>query len=613
MLETSKMSEVVFCGTIGEIASGHALSEITKQSIALAHLLFLRAKDYGLDSVFTPDDYKTKLADLMVDYTEMLIQYENAYTGVMVNGGSGLSDVFKKLSNVKKAKFKSKIDACTKDQASFTCRSWGNTVVVRACIVALVARSLDELHFMIEEVAKCTHNQVDAVKACKAAGDVVFLSRLGWDIDAIKSWINCKYKVDPEFACSAYDMDKSCNDVKESYKNKADGFRLQAKNTVPAAVISVFNADSFEKALENAKSIGGDRHVICSITSALAAAFWPIPEKYIKDVKNDLSKKKAKSEINIHVGQNYAEKVKADINPEEISKQFNQCYGKLQRDTAPLEWQLKNTELALESLKTDLDNSDEKKKEDIFKLLDSVAKHFSLRTQFVLPSDKNWKLKNELLGKIKTLLEQYFPGKNTQQKELIKILESAIVNDTNYNSMAAPNVAAPIVNVSVTKTKKTNLTEPENVQGQKEIKEITEIADDGKKNNEEDNPKGNDLEIATVTDLSAEIPDNQGLWSVCDFVKFGIFALTSIATIIFAINKLWLLLGVNVFVGLALFGIYQFIQNKICSKKSNLNNLSKNTSKPGAVVVPEVVTQNMGKTIPATEPKGQENAKTKTE
>ena len=44
-----------------------------------------------------------------------------------------------------------------------------------------------------------------------------------------------------------------------------------------------------------------------------------------------------------------------------------------------------------------------------------------------------------------------------------------ISNDTDYNSMAAPSVAAPIVNVPVTET---NLIEPENIQGQKEITEI---------------------------------------------------------------------------------------------------------------------------------------------
>lgn len=558
MSEISKISDIVLCGAIGSLViDGGCGDEEVKGSIALAHLFCLYAEKYGLDSNFAPDDYRIKLADLMVDYTEMLIQYERCYAGILSTFSNGLRSVFSALNNITKPKLKGKIVELTNNANSYVCRSWGNIGAARCYIAGYVARSLDESRFMTEEVTKNTHNQTDVIKACKSVTDFIFLARCGWPKEAIKGWINCKYKVDGEPACAAYDMDRSCSDIVESYKGKHNAFLNQAKNTVSAALVSVFNADNFDKAIENAKSVGGDQHVVCSIAAELAAALWPISEKYIQKVRACLADKKANGKITIYLGQDYSKKTKHGIEPEEIGKQFNQHYGKLQRDTAPLDWKLKNTKLAIESLKQDLEGANESKKKDILKLLDSVAKDFSFKTQQTLDNDSNLEIKNALMNEIKTLLEQYFPD----ETKLIDMLKSVIGYDQNHNDMGANSTNALTANQSNTQ----NLTANTGNNIKNNIVLSTES---------EDNPKGNNLGNVAITD---KVSDNQRFWSkVCDIGKLFVVISASIMTIIFAVNKLWLLFGVDVFVGIVLFFICQLIQNKTCDQKSGLDNLSQN-------------------------------------
>lgn len=65
-------------------------------------------------------------------------------------------------------------------------------------------------------------------------------------------------------------------------------FDATCEATLPAAVACFLEAESFEDAIRNAVSIGGDSDTIASITGALAGAYFGVPQKYINKLKDYL-------------------------------------------------------------------------------------------------------------------------------------------------------------------------------------------------------------------------------------------------------------------------------------------------------------------------------------
>ena len=62
-----------------------------------------------------------------------------------------------------------------------------------------------------------------------------------------------------------------------------------AKGSVPEAIIAFLEADSYEDAIRNAVSLGGDADTQGAIAGAIAACVYPIPEYIIKECQKRLS------------------------------------------------------------------------------------------------------------------------------------------------------------------------------------------------------------------------------------------------------------------------------------------------------------------------------------
>lgn len=69
-----------------------------------------------------------------------------------------------------------------------------------------------------------------------------------------------------------YDLSRSVDDI------RANNPRSEAcQNTVPEAITCAVEANSFEDAIRNAVSIGGDSDTIAAITGSIAEALFGIP------------------------------------------------------------------------------------------------------------------------------------------------------------------------------------------------------------------------------------------------------------------------------------------------------------------------------------------------
>lgn len=142
--------------------------------------------------------------------------------------------------------------------------SYGNGSAMRASPAALLAASLDEALELARQTALPTHDHPEGVKGAQATVLAIYLARQGDDAESIRAAV-------AEF--SGYDMAPTVDDIRPGYR-----FDETCQGSVPQALICALEAESFEDAIRNAISIGGDSDTLAAIAGPVAEARFGIPE-----------------------------------------------------------------------------------------------------------------------------------------------------------------------------------------------------------------------------------------------------------------------------------------------------------------------------------------------
>lgn len=155
--------------------------------------------------------------------------------------------------------------------------SFGNGAAMRISPVAYVANNKDELYRLSETVTSVTHNHPEGVKGAEAAALAIYLSRLQTSKRNIYREISKRY----------YNIDFKLEDIRDTYQ-----FNATCQGSVPQAIVAFLQSTSFEDAIRNAISIGGDSDTIAAITGSIAEAHYGIPtyleEKALEYLEPDL-------------------------------------------------------------------------------------------------------------------------------------------------------------------------------------------------------------------------------------------------------------------------------------------------------------------------------------
>ena len=140
--------------------------------------------------------------------------------------------------------------------------SFGNGAAMRVSPCGLIAKTEDEAKLLSKKVTEVTHNHPEGLKGAEAAAVAVFMARNGAKINEIKERIEKDY----------YMLDFTLDSIRQSYK-----FNETCQGTVPQAVRAFIESVSFEDAIRNAVSIGGDSDTLAAITGGIAEAYYGIP------------------------------------------------------------------------------------------------------------------------------------------------------------------------------------------------------------------------------------------------------------------------------------------------------------------------------------------------
>lgn len=145
--------------------------------------------------------------------------------------------------------------------------SYGNGSAMRVSACGLAAESVEEAIALSKAVTEVTHNHPEGIKGAEATAVAVYLAKTDHSILEIRDYINDNY----------YKIGFRLDEIRDTYK-----FNETCQDTVPQALEAFFESTSFEDAIRNAISIGGDSDTIAAITGGIAEAYYGVPAEIRK-------------------------------------------------------------------------------------------------------------------------------------------------------------------------------------------------------------------------------------------------------------------------------------------------------------------------------------------
>ena len=148
--------------------------------------------------------------------------------------------------------------------------SWGNGAAMRISAAGWLGNSLNEVKYLSYMVTAVSHNHIEGIKGAEATAVAIFLARTGKTKSEIAEYITQNY----------YKETASVSELQKNYS-----WHSSCQGTVPQALQCFFESESFEDAVRNAISIGGDSDTLGTITGAVAEAYYGISDGMIQTAR----------------------------------------------------------------------------------------------------------------------------------------------------------------------------------------------------------------------------------------------------------------------------------------------------------------------------------------
>ena len=153
--------------------------------------------------------------------------------------------------------------------------SAGNGAAMRVSACAWLNDDFQDAMKSAMRVTVITHDHPEGLKGALSVCAAIFSFRQGADVDDVKKYITETY---------GYDLTMSVSELRNTAREHSE----LAEQTVPEALICALEAHSFEDAIRNAVSIGGDSDTIAAIAGSIAEARFQIPVEFIEYVEKML-------------------------------------------------------------------------------------------------------------------------------------------------------------------------------------------------------------------------------------------------------------------------------------------------------------------------------------
>ncbi len=138
--------------------------------------------------------------------------------------------------------------------------SFGNGSAMRVSPVGFAFNDLQTVLMEAKRSAEVTHNHPEGIKGAQATATAIFLARNKANKSEIKAFIETTF---------SYNLSASLDEIRPFYQ-----YNETCQESVPQAIIAFLQSDSYEDAIRNVISIGGDSDTLACITGGIAEAFY---------------------------------------------------------------------------------------------------------------------------------------------------------------------------------------------------------------------------------------------------------------------------------------------------------------------------------------------------
>lgn len=157
--------------------------------------------------------------------------------------------------------------------------SWGNGSAMRVSPVGFAFNQEEDVLRAARESAEISHNHIEGIKGAQATALAIFMARTGAEKEQIRTRISGLF---------GYDLSRSLDDIRPGYS-----FDVSCQGSVPEALIAFLDSISYEDAIRNAISLGGDADTQACIAGGMAEAFYggvpkPVREEVMQRLPPDL-------------------------------------------------------------------------------------------------------------------------------------------------------------------------------------------------------------------------------------------------------------------------------------------------------------------------------------
>ena len=147
--------------------------------------------------------------------------------------------------------------------------SSGNGAAMRVSPAAFLNREdLGAALSASDRVTEITHNHPEGMKGARATTHAIYLAFQGQGPDKIRHVISSEYD---------YDLARTVDNLRPSYF-----FDITCQGSVPQAITCALESVSYEDAVRNAISLGGDSDTLAAIAGPIAEALHGIPDELIE-------------------------------------------------------------------------------------------------------------------------------------------------------------------------------------------------------------------------------------------------------------------------------------------------------------------------------------------
>ena len=149
--------------------------------------------------------------------------------------------------------------------------SWGNGSAMRVSAAGWLYDSLERTREVARATANVSHNHPEGIKGAECTAAVIYMARSGASKEAIEEYVTREF---------GYDFSETLEQMRARHKHDES-----CMDSLPKALRSFLDGESYEDVVRNAVSLGGDTDTLAAIAGAMAEAYFGMPAVLMDEVR----------------------------------------------------------------------------------------------------------------------------------------------------------------------------------------------------------------------------------------------------------------------------------------------------------------------------------------